>query len=102
MSVNDVESAFVKLFRSGEFYFAFALCKLLFEEGMPLLYSILGEKAEIYGTKNEILKCYENAIDKERFHFLTSGGELPEHLKEKCLGNDDEIHFPETIQGLVI
>ena len=51
MSVNDYEGAFLKLFRAGEIYFAYVVAKLVFQDGLPLVYSYLSEKAEIYGDK---------------------------------------------------
>jgi hypothetical protein len=89
LSINDYENAFVKLFRAGEFYFAFAFCKLLYEDGLPLLYSILGEKCEIYGSKEEVIQCFKNSVNPERYHFLNSNGELPEHIREKTVDADE-------------
>jgi len=60
LSVNDFEKAYVKLIKAGEFYFALALCKILnYHQGLPFIYSVIGEKAEIYGTPEQVASCYQ-------------------------------------------
>jgi hypothetical protein len=63
LSINDFEGAFLKLYRAGEFYFAFALSELLYPDGLKMLYNYLGEKAEIYGTSNDIMHCFSHGLN---------------------------------------
>lgn len=98
LSINDFEGAFMKLYWAGEFYFAFALSELIYPEGTKLLYSFIGEKAEIYGTQIEIMTCFKNAFDTTRYTYLTSAGKAPDGISMSEIDGPD-FDFPKSILG---
>jgi len=62
---------------------------LLYPAGLPLLYGFIGEKAEIYGTKEDINFCYEHSVSRLRFNYLRDKGNLPAGVTQQNINGSD-------------
>lgn len=91
----------MKLVRAGEFYFALVLARLVYKDGLKLLYSLLSEKTEMYGNQESVQICLKNSYNSYRLNITQQ--QLPPGISEDIAsGQEKFIKMPDTILGMVI
>lgn len=78
LSINNFSEAYMKLIRSGEYFFAYQLSELLFKEGFPLVKLLLADINERFGDFNRAHRLLKESSQPTRAQFL----EQPKKMDE--------------------